>query len=175
MKLTRIIATCVISFTALFAFLMVPTVAQADDYGLGATASQAGLKGYGDSVPKLAGSIIGTALSMISVIFFILMVYGGFLWMTAHGDEGQVTKAQETIIGAVIGIIVILASYAITNFVTTSVVSNGNAGGGPAAQAGNTCAQDGAACREACSRRQDQQDCIISCNELEESCSDIAP
>lgn len=97
-----------------------------DPYGLDTTAKQSGLlkQDTPRDVPTIAGNIIGTALSMISVIFFILMVYGGFLWMTAHGDEGQVTKAQDTIVAAVIGIIVILASYAITNYVTTSVISS---------------------------------------------------
>ena len=172
MKLFRFLTLTLLTSTAVLGLFFAPQMARADDYGLTATAGQAGLAKYGNSVPKLAGSIIGTALSMISVIFFILMVYGGFLWMTAHGDEGQVSKAQETIVAAIIGIIVILASYAITNYITTSVVSSdpnsSNSGS-------NTCAQDGAACREACSRRQDQQDCIISCNELEDACSNFAP
>lgn len=113
--------------------LSAPVVVYADSYGLEATAQRAGLTKYGNDVPTLAGSVIGTALSLISVVFFILMVYGGFLWMTAHGKEDQVKKAQETIIAAVIGIIVVLASYAITNFVFSSV-SSGSAGA-PAAGA----------------------------------------
>lgn len=133
MKFSRIFTLAIVILTSacgLFSFVSTtyaaatPAAPAADDsYGLADTAKQSGLSKYGSSVPVLAGSIIGTALSMISVIFFILMVYGGFLWMTAHGDEGTVTKAKETIIGAIIGIIIILASYAITNYVTTSVVS----------------------------------------------------
>jgi hypothetical protein len=133
MKFSRIFILGALIFTAFCGIFSLsspvfaqaqPAPAPADDYGLSDTAKQSGLAKYGSSVPVLAGSIIGTALSMISVIFFILMVYGGFLWMTAHGDEGTVTKAKETIIGAIIGIIIILASYAITNYVTTSVVSS---------------------------------------------------
>lgn len=139
MKFSRFIVTISFSFVVLSG-LYSPVVSHAqnapvrDPYGLETTASRSGLLKANTprDVPTIAGNIIGTALSMISVIFFILMVYGGFLWMTAHGDESQVTKAQETIIGAVIGIIVILASYAITNYVTTSVISNSPAV--PAAQ-----------------------------------------
>jgi len=108
-------------------------VALADEYGLQATAGAAGLADnprYPSDVPTLIGNVIGTALSMVAVIFFLLMVYGGFLWMTAHGDSGQVDKAKDTIIAAVIGIIVVLASYAITTFVFTATsgapASNGN-------------------------------------------------
>ncbi len=125
MKYTRIISVIVSLFALCGLFSGQMVIAQTDPYGLNTTAKQSGLlkNGTPQDVPTIAGNIIGTALSMISVIFFILMVYGGFLWMTAHGDEGQVKKAQDTIIGAVIGIIVILASYAITNYVTTSVIS----------------------------------------------------
>ena len=131
MKILRLIATLTFSLTALFSLFGAPVLTHAaDDYGLSETASQAHLDKAGSSVPTIAGNIIGTALSMISVIFFILMVYGGFLWMTAHGDEGQISKAQETIIGAIIGIIIILASYAITSYITNSAVSSGGGNGG---------------------------------------------
>jgi len=140
MKLSRIISL-ILSLTALLGVFALPLTTQADDYGLDTTAKQSGLlkEGTPKDVPTIAGNIIGTALSMISVIFFILMVYGGFLWMTAHGDEGQVKKAQDTIIGAVIGIIVILASYAITNYVTTSVISTAS---GPQPSQDNFCIED---------------------------------
>ena len=130
MKLRAI--TFILSIAALLGLLSAPVTTYADSYGLDKTARSAGLlnENTPKDVPTITGNIIGTALSMISVIFFILMVYGGFLWMTAHGDEGQVKKAQDTIIGAVIGIIVILASYAITDYVTKSVISSGPGGGG---------------------------------------------
>lgn len=127
MKLSRLLTGILFSFVAFLGVLLLPlsSSAQGDSYGLGTTARQSGLLNANTprDIPTITGNIIGTALSMISVIFFVLMVYGGFLWMTAHGDEGQVKKAQDTIVAAIIGILVILAAYAITNFVTTSVIS----------------------------------------------------
>ncbi len=94
-------------------------------FGLDETASQAQLSQTAPSdVPTALGNVTGTVLSIIGVIFFILIVYGGFLWMTAHGDSGQVDKGKETIIGAVIGLIVVSAAYALTTF-----VFNATAGG----------------------------------------------
>ncbi len=132
MKISKIFTFAAITFTALCGFFSFSPIVHADDYGLSATANRAGLAKYGNDVPTVAGSIIGTALSMISVIFFILMVYGGFLWMTAHGDEGMVTKAKDTITAAIIGIIIVLASYAITNYVTTSVATTPTTPAAPA-------------------------------------------
>lgn len=114
------------TFLILFSFCaaIVPAVVSAADFGLGVTANRAGLgpdDGYGQDLPVLIGNIIGTGLSMIAVLFFILMVYGGFLWMTAHGNEEQTSKAFDTIIAATVGLIIIMASFAITNFVFNSV------------------------------------------------------
>lgn len=110
------------SFIALagIGFLLHGGLALADDYGLSKTAERAGLKSE-INLPELIGDILGTALSFISVVFFILMLYGGFLWMTARGNSDQESKARDTIFGAVIGLIIVLAAYAITQFVFKSL------------------------------------------------------
>lgn len=100
----------------------------AGDYGLRETAGAAELTIYESSVPVLVGNVIGAGLSMIGVIFFGLMVYGGVLWMTARGNDEQTKKAKNTIIAASIGMIIVLASYAITSFVFESVQSGGGGG-----------------------------------------------
>jgi len=69
------------------------------------------------SIPTVAGGIIKIFLSILSIIFIALMLYGGYLWMTARGNQEQVTKAKELITSAVIGLIIVIAAYAITYFV----------------------------------------------------------
>jgi heme/copper-type cytochrome/quinol oxidase subunit 2 len=98
--------------------LAVPAFAQ---FGLQETAGAAGLAKYGGSVPVLVGNVIGAALSMVSVIFFALMIYGGIRYMIARGNEEDTKKAINTIWAAVIGILIVLASYAITTFVFSSL------------------------------------------------------
>ena len=114
-----------ISFITLSLFVVAPALAEGN-YGLDQTAGKAGLTSAGANVPTLAGNLIGTALSLVGVLFFILMIYGGFLWMTARGNEEATTKALGTITAAIIGIIIIMASYAITNFVFKSVQGGGS-------------------------------------------------
>ncbi len=63
------------------------------------------------------GKIIQLALSFVGIILFLVILYGGFLWMTAGGNEEQVTKARTWIKNGVIGLIIIIASYAISAFV----------------------------------------------------------
>ncbi|MCD4693869.1 hypothetical protein K8R62_00750 [bacterium] len=83
------------------------------------------------------GSVLATAikafLSFLGIIFIILIIYGGFRWMTARGNEQQVTEAKQSIQRAVIGLIIIIAAYAITFFVFEALnqVNNGGASGSP--------------------------------------------
>ncbi|MBP6884795.1 MAG: hypothetical protein KBC17_03135 [Candidatus Pacebacteria bacterium] len=73
-------------------------------------------------LPVFIGQMIKWALGTVGFVFFILMVYGGFLWMTARGNDDQVQKGKNTITAAVIGLAVIVSAYALTNFVTTRLI-----------------------------------------------------
>lgn len=61
-----------------------------------------------------AGQIIGIALSFVGVLFLILMIYAGLLWMTAIGNEEKIKKAKGLLMDAVVGIIIVFSAYAIT-------------------------------------------------------------
>ena len=99
-------------------FLAMPVYAQ---HGLTKTADASTLSTYNQDVPTMLGTVIGAAMSLVGVVFFVLSIYAGFLWMTARGDETQAKKARETIIMAVTGLVIILGAYAITDFVFSSV------------------------------------------------------
>ena len=62
-------------------------------------------------------SIINIFLSFIGIIFMILLILGGFNWMTAGGREERVQEASRTIKQAIIGLIIVLGSYAISYFI----------------------------------------------------------
>jgi len=70
-------------------------------------------------LPGMIGSIINIALSFIGIILLGLILYAGFIWMTAGGEEDKVKKAQDYIKNAVIGLIIVMASFAISSFVLT--------------------------------------------------------
>jgi len=79
--------------------------------------------GYGDPKHPAAviGAIVSIILSFLGVIFVILIIYSGFLWMTAGGNEIKVMKAKKIIVNAVIGVFIVLASYSITFFVLQAI------------------------------------------------------
>jgi hypothetical protein len=70
---------------------------------------------------SIISTVIKTALSFLGVIFLILMIYGGYLWMTASGNEQQVEKAKGMIKNALIGLIIVIAAYALSYFVISKL------------------------------------------------------
>ena len=98
-------------------------------YAAASAASDAAIKGlentaiaaYGekpaekDLVAEM-GRYVGIALSFLGIVFFLIIIYAGFLWMTARGDQSKVEKAHEMIFQAVGGILIIFMAYAITKF-----------------------------------------------------------
>ena len=104
--------------------LTVPILVAAQ-YGLEETGKAAGLSSQmmQTSVEEYAGNIIKVVLSVIGILFLGLMFYGGLRWMTAHGEAKHVEKAKDIIEAAVIGIVLVMAAYAITYFVVKSLIT----------------------------------------------------
>ncbi|MFA5359826.1 MAG: hypothetical protein WC349_02600 [Patescibacteria group bacterium] len=69
-------------------------------------------------------------LGLLGIIFLVLIIYAGFTWMTAQGEEEKVTRAKETLQRAIIGLIIIVAAYSITYFVFNSLPGGGSGSGG---------------------------------------------
>ncbi|MBU1921907.1 pilin [Patescibacteria group bacterium] len=68
-------------------------------------------------------SIINVAMGLLGIVAVVIILYGGFTWMTAGGNEENVSKAQKIIVSGIIGLALILASWAIARFVLESLVT----------------------------------------------------
>ena len=74
--------------------------------------------GLGEEDPRvIAVNIVRIALTFIGIIAICIIIYAGFLWMTAAGSPEKIDKAKKTLIGAVIGLIIILSAWAIVTFI----------------------------------------------------------
>ena len=81
--------------------------------------------------------IIQVFLGFLGTIALVLIIYAGFLWMTSSGDDTKIQQAKDILKNAVIGLIIILSSFAIASFILNMLL-NGRAGGGPGAGGGPT-------------------------------------
>ncbi len=70
----------------------------------------------------IISSVINVIIGLLGVIFVVLIIYAGFNWMTAAGDEGKIETAKKTLTRAIIGLIIIAGSYAIWNFVFNALL-----------------------------------------------------
>jgi hypothetical protein len=77
--------------------------------------------GASDSLPVIVGNVISVLLGILGIIFLVLVVYAGFLYLTAQGEDAQVKKAKAILTKAVIGILLVMSSYAITNVVVDAM------------------------------------------------------
>jgi hypothetical protein len=118
MRSLRTIASTLVLWT-----LYVPLV-HAQDLGKGnldTVAGQASLKNT--PLPQLIGNIIKIFIGALGIVFLVLTVYAGFLYLTAQGDEEKVKHAKATLQRGVIGLIIILAAYAIASFVINALTN----------------------------------------------------
>ena len=61
--------------------------------------------------------LLGLILSFVGVLFLALIIFAGVSWMTAGGNDQKIEKAKNLIINAAIGLLIVLAAYAITSFI----------------------------------------------------------
>lgn len=109
-----------------FVFLMLllgpmfsnPVLAQ-PDIGIG-YAENLDLMNAADDDPRdMAVTIIKYLITFLGLIAVGVILYGGFVWMTAAGNDDRLAKAKKIIVAGTIGLIIILAAFAIVNFIVS--------------------------------------------------------
>jgi len=75
------------------------------------------------SLPEIVASIINIVLSILGIVLVVLIIYAGVKWMTSDGDKG-VKEAKTMLTNAVIGLVIVVAAWAITSFVVSSIMGS---------------------------------------------------
>ncbi|HCC83447.1 TPA: hypothetical protein DEP96_01200 [Candidatus Uhrbacteria bacterium] len=68
------------------------------------------------------GNLIRVMLGFLGVVAVIIILLGGFKWMTAGGNDEKVQEAKNLIIAGIIGLAIILSAFAIASFVISSII-----------------------------------------------------
>lgn len=114
-----------------FVFLSQPAHADADNMLWGGQETNVQENtGLGNTDPRtMAASIVKILLGFLGIIAVIIILYGGFRWMTAGGNEDGVSTAKKTIAAGVIGLIIILMAFGIAQFVINALYNATGANG----------------------------------------------
>lgn len=131
-------AVAAVAFVFALGALVAPTPATAalsaedarNSFGLGQVGSPdalGGTLGNKGLVETITG-IIKIGLSLLGIIAVVIILAGGFKWMTAGGNEDKVGEARKMIISGVIGLAIIMSAFAIAQFVIGSLAQQTGAG-----------------------------------------------
>ncbi len=89
-----------------------------DTFGIGPDAIGTDFVLGGDTpITETIASIIGVALSLLGIVALVIILTGGFKWMTSGGAEDKVSEARKLIFAGIIGLAIILSAYSISIFV----------------------------------------------------------
>lgn len=94
----------------------------ASNYGLNSSFNNVGI-GKTNDIKGTIASIINIILGFLGIVAVIIILAGGFKWMTAGGNEEKVAEARKMIIQGVIGLVIIFAAWAIAAFVITQLAN----------------------------------------------------
>jgi len=101
-----------------FALTVMPALAQLEtgiQYG---TFTGLGTKDLREGVM----AIVRVLLGFLGIIAIVIILYGGFVWLTSAGNEEKVGQAKKIITAGIIGLIIIFVSYAIAEFVISELI-----------------------------------------------------
>lgn len=72
--------------------------------------------------PLLVAKIIQTIISFIGLVFVVLIIWSGTQWLTSNGNTEIIGKAKGRIINSIIGLIILIAAFGISEFVLTAII-----------------------------------------------------
>ncbi len=109
------------SYRLFFSFLLLSLLwgglVYAAGYGLNETGSAAGFGAGDKDLNSIIGLVVRIVLGLLGFVFFGYTLYAGIRWMIARGNNEFVEKAQKTLEGAIIGLIIIMLAYALANLI----------------------------------------------------------
>ena len=86
------------------------------------------ITGYGSNTPEeIVINLINWVLGILALVAVILVIIGGFRWMTAAGNEEKVEGAKKLLIAAVIGLVIVMAAWGISLYAVSVLADVTNA------------------------------------------------
>ena len=121
MKMTKKI----IAGLAVLSLLVMPMIVSAQEITTDTLFEdfQAGDIGVGERpLEETLASIINTILGLLGIVAVVLVLYAGFLWMTAAGNDEKIGTAKKILSAGIVGLIIIFSAYAIAQFALSKII-----------------------------------------------------
>ncbi len=92
----------------------------------------------GPTLMETVQTIINVIIGVIGVVAVVVIILGGIYYVISQGEAAKITRAKNTILYGIVGLVISLLAFAIVNFVMTSVFSSSSAGGGSGSGSGDS-------------------------------------
>ena len=126
MKIQALLLSGILGLVFLFFILQVPT--QTNSFAYAATSlsdvnlfEEMPIGGVQGDPRTIIKNIINISMGFLGTIAIIYILYGGFIWMTAGGNDENVKKAQKMLTNGVIGLVIIFSAWTIAWFIILSL------------------------------------------------------
>ncbi len=107
-------------FTAIFALTALPALGATLNVGLEyGTHTGLGTKDIREGIM----TVVNVLLGFLGILAIIIILWGGFRWLTSGGSEEKVGEAKKVITAGIIGLVIIFISYALASFVITQLMT----------------------------------------------------
>jgi len=118
-KIQTFIAAFVLLFVSAFVLVPVSSVGAAEPLSTACASNQesAVCINQGKTTNSLVGPLVGTLLFVVGVVSVLMIIVGGFMYVLSQGNSASVTKAKNTVLYAIVGLVVSLLAYAIVFWV----------------------------------------------------------
>ncbi len=124
MQKLKLIASSAMIALSLFGGALTASAASSNlPTNLGLDQTYFGQTGLGQqALQTTIANLINVGISLLGIITLLIILYGGYLWMTAGGNEEQVGEAKKWIYSGIVGLIIILSAFALSNFIIGALV-----------------------------------------------------
>jgi len=130
-KISKYLISLAILALIAIPLLSLPALAQNNDpYGINNVNNglNGSLGGSNTDLRTIIARIINFALGFLGIIAVVIILFGGFKWMTAAGNEDKVSEARKLLVAGIIGLVIILAAWAVSTFVISAISNSINNG-----------------------------------------------
>ena len=119
---TNIFLALALAFVILPALAMVVQAQGTADFGLN-EANSIGLPTTANDPKVAAVNVVRYLMTFLGIIATVVILLGGFKWMVAGGNDDKVAEAKKLIIAGIIGLVIIIAAYAIVQIVVSTTLN----------------------------------------------------
>lgn len=121
MKKVSIFLSVIVMTVIMLGSVATPVYAVSGDITSGIQATGAGSNGNPTDLNSVIKSIVNVMLFIIGALAVIMIIYSGIRFATSGGNASTVTSARQTLIYAVVGLVIAILAYAIVNWVTAMI------------------------------------------------------